>query len=400
MKIALVAQHATALPGDSTGQVNDSRLRELSRSLASNGHRVTVYAERSGASAQPERAQLESGVTVEYIGPANSGQADRAESELLARVPAFSRPLHERLRQDRPDVVHAMRWTSGLASLAAARDLRLPVVQTFDSLGVAERRHHVMAAGAGTERIRLEPAIGRSASAVVAGSSDEESDLTRLGVPRRHIRVVPCGVDTSEFNPEGPVAERGTGPRLVTVADLSETDALGTLLRALSKVPGADLVVAGGPPAEQLGDDLGFRRLVKLAETLGVSGQVTFAGQVGRAALPPLLRSADLMVSVSEYDPSGLLAVQAMACGTPVIASAVGGQVDAVVDGTTGILVPPGRPALLAQRIRQLLSHPMLLEAFSVAAADRAQSRYSWDRIAHETLAVYDTTLDSPVLAA
>jgi glycosyltransferase involved in cell wall biosynthesis len=400
MKIALVAQHATAFPGDSNGQVNDSRLRELSRSLASNGHRVTVYAQRSGASALPERAQLESGVTVEYIGPANSRQADRAESELLAGVPAFSRPLHERLRQDRPDVVHAMRWTSGLASLAAARDLRLPVVQTFDSLGVAERRHHVMAAGAGSERIRLEPAIGRSASAVVAGSSDEESDLTRLGVPRRHIRVVPCGVDTSEFNPEGPVAERTTRPRLVTVAELSETDALGTLLHALSKVPGADLVVAGGPPAEHLGDDLGFRRLVKLAETLGVSSQVTFAGQVGRAALPPLLRSADLMVSLSEYDPSGLLAVQAMACGTPVIASAVGGQVDAVVDGTTGILVPPGRPALLAQRIRQLLSHPMLLEAFSVAAADRAQSRYSWDRIAHETLSVYNTTLDAPALAA
>jgi glycosyltransferase involved in cell wall biosynthesis len=87
--------------------------------------------------------------------------------------------------------------------------------------------------------------------------------------------------------------------------------------------------------------------------------------------------------------------IEAMACGTPVIASAVGGQVDAVVDGTTGILVPPGHPALLAQRIRQLLSHPMLLEAFSVAATDRARSRYSLDRIAHETIAVYDRALDS-----
>jgi glycosyltransferase involved in cell wall biosynthesis len=391
MKIALVAQHATPMTGDSTGQVNDGRLRELSHSLASSGHRVTVYAQRNGA--QPERTELEPGVTVEYIGIADGGRADHSEAELLAQVPAFARPLHERWNADRPDVVHAMRWTSGLASLAAARDLRLPVVQTFDSLGVAERRHHVIASDAGTERIRLESAIGRSASAVVAGSSDEQSDLTRLGVPRRHIRVVPVGVDTDEFSPEGPVAERTTRPRLVTVADLNEIDALGTLLRALSKVPGADLVVAGGPPSAQLSGDLGFRRLVKLADTLGVSSQVTFAGQVGNSALPPLLRSADLMVSVSEYDPSGMLAVQSMACGTPVIASAVGGLVDAVVDGTTGILVPPGRPALLAQRIRQLLSHPMLLEAFSVAAVDRAQSRYSWERIAHETLAVYDTAL-------
>jgi glycosyltransferase involved in cell wall biosynthesis len=396
MKIALVAQHVIALSSDGIGQVSDTRLLELSRSLASKGHRVTVYAQRHSA-ALPEQAELEPGVRVEYIGRADE---QRGESDLLAQVPAFSRPLHECWRQNRPDVVHALRWTSGLAALAAARDLRIPVVQSFDSLGVAERRHHVIARDAGTERIRLEPAIGRSASAVLAGSSDEESDLTRLGVPRRSIRVVPCGVDTDEFNPEGPVAERATRPRLVTVADLSEHDALGTLLRAMAKVPGADLIVAGGPARDRLGDDLSFRRLSKLAGSLGVSGQVTFAGQVGRAALPPLLRSADLVVSISEYDPTGTLAVQAMACGTPVIATAVGGQVDAIVDGTTGILVPPGRPALLAQRIRQLLAHPMLLEAFSVAAADRARSRYSWDRIAHETLAVYDTALGSAALAA
>jgi glycosyltransferase involved in cell wall biosynthesis len=168
----------------------------------------------------------------------------------------------------------------------------------------------------------------------------------------------------------------------------------------MSKVPGADLVIAGGPARAELGDDLGFRRLTKLADTLGVCDQVTFAGQVGRAALPPLLRSADLFVSVSEYDPTGTLAVQAMACGTPVIASSTsGGQADAVLDGTTGILVPPGRPALLAQRIRQFLSHPMLLEAFSVAAVDRARSRYCWNRIADETLAVYRTARDSAVAA-
>jgi D-inositol-3-phosphate glycosyltransferase len=398
MKIALVAQHATSMSGDSSGQLNDTRLRELSHSLAGEGHRVTVYAQRNGTAAQPARTEVEPGVTVEYVGPANGRPAstdtgDHTESELLAQVPAFSRPLHERWTADRPDVVHAMRWTSGLASLAAARDLRIPVVQSFNSLGVAERRHHVMPSDAGTERIRLEPAIGRSATAVLAGSSEQQSDLTRLGVPRRHIRVVPVGVDTDEFSPEGPAAERTARPRLVTVADLSETDALANLLRALSKVPGTDLVVAGGPARDELRGDLGYRRLVKLAETLGVTSQVTFAGQVGRGALPPLFRSADLLVSVTEYDPTGLTSIQAMACGTPVIASAVGAQVDAVVDGTTGILVPAGRPALLAQRIRQLLQHPMLLEAFSVAAADRAQSRYSWDRIAHETVSVYDTAL-------
>src|SRR5690348_7696929 len=212
MKIALVAQHVVALSNDGPGfdegtaRLSDTRLLELSRSLAGKGHRVTVYAQRHSQSL-PARAELEPGVTVEYIGRTDG---HHAESDLLAQVPAFSRPLHERWRRSRPDVVHALRWTSGLAALAAARDLGIPVVQSFDSLGVTERRHHLIPRDAGIERIRLEPAIGRSASAVLAGSSDEQSDLTRLGVPRRSIRIVPCGVDTDEFNPEGPVAERTT----------------------------------------------------------------------------------------------------------------------------------------------------------------------------------------------
>jgi glycosyltransferase involved in cell wall biosynthesis len=400
MKIALVAQHATPLSGEGASQIGDDiRLRELSQHLARKGHRVTVYTGRRDTAAA-DKSPLAAGVRVEHIG-AGGG---RSEPDLLARVPAFTGPLRERWGRERPDVVHALRWTSGLAALAAARDLRIPVVQSFDSLGVAERRHGLIPPNTGTERIRLEPAIGRSVTAVLAGSSDTESDLTRLGVPRRSITVVPCGVDTGEFGPEGPVARRGDRPRLVTVTGLQEHehDPMATLLRALSRVPGAELIAAGGPDRADLRSNRTYQQLAALADSLDVRGRVLFAGRLSRAAIPPLLRSADLFVSMSEYEPSGMACVEAMACGTPVIASAVGGgQADAVIDGTTGILVPPGRPALLAQRIRQLLGHPMLLEAFSVAAADRARSRYSWDRIAHETAAVYDGALDAltPVAA-
>ena len=399
MKIALVAQHATPLSCDGTDQADDDiRLRELSQNLAHKGHRVTVYTGKRDAGRR-DRARLPEGVRVEYI---PVGSKPLKEADLLSGVPAFSGPLRERWNAERPDVVHALRWTSGLAALAAARDLRIPVVQSFDSLGIAERRHGLIPRTAGTERIRLEPAIGRSASAVLAGSSDEQSDLTRLGVPRRSIKVVPCGVDTDAFAPEGPTAKRGDRPRLVTVTGMQphESDSMSTLLRALSKVPGAELIVAGGPDRADLPADKTYRELAEMAGSLDLSGRVLFAGRLGRDALPPLLRSADLFVSMSEYEPSGMVCVEAMACGTPVIASAVGSHVDAVVDGTTGVLVPPGRPALLAQRIRQLLAHPMLLEAFSMAAVDRARSRYSWDRIAHETTAVYDSALDAAALAA
>jgi glycosyltransferase involved in cell wall biosynthesis len=351
---------------------------------------VTVYARRNGERL-PERASLAPGVSVEYVGPADAAADD---SHLVKQVGAFSAPLREAWAKDRPDVVHALRWTSGLAALSAARDLQLPVVQSFDQLGVTERRHGLIPAGAGTERIRLEPAIGRTVSAVVAGSSDEESDLTRLGIPRRHIRVVPAGIDTAEFTPDGPAHERNGRHRLVTVADLAgEQESLSILLRAMAKIPGAELVVAGGPPRDGLRTDLSYRRLAKLSDTLDLHGRVFFAGQVARTALPPLLRSADLLVNINQHEASAITSIQAMACGTPVVASAVGAHVDAVVDGTTGILVEPLRPAVLAQKIRALLAHPMQLEAFSVAATDRARSRYSWDRIAHETLAVYDTAL-------
>jgi glycosyltransferase involved in cell wall biosynthesis len=308
MKIALVAQHATPAADQA-----DNRVLELGRSLAGNGHQVTVYAGRHKSSL-PEQADLMRGVAVEYIGPMDSADS-RDDAELLAQVPAFARPLHERWSEDRPDVVHAVRWTSGLAALAAARDLRVPIVQSFDSLGVAERRHHRSAPlDAGVERMRLEPAIGRSANAVVAGSSDEESDLTRLGVPRRSIKVIPCGVDTDEFTPEGPAYKGNDRYRLVTVAGgLGELDALGTLLRAVAKVPNAELVIAGGPKREALHDDLSYRRLAKLADSLDLNGRVFFAGEVGRADLPPLLRSARLCVNVGEYEPSAMASIQSMA---------------------------------------------------------------------------------------
>jgi glycosyltransferase involved in cell wall biosynthesis len=395
MKIALVAQNATPLrPRTGTGpDTDDIGLGQLSRNLAGQGHHVTVYAQKSHPGL-PDHAELPDGVLVEHIGAGPAGYVpEPVDADLLERVPAFSGPLHSRWNEDRPDVVHAMRWTSGLAALAAARDLRIPVVQEFSSLGVTDRRdrEHGGKADFGTAaRLRLEPAIGRSATAVLATNSAEMANLASLGVHRSAIRVVPWGVDTDTFTPKGPVAKRNGMPRLLTVADLTERHPLETLFRALTRVPGAELLVVGGPDEADLDRDDAYVGLTKFAGAMGVSDRVIFTGRVERPAMPGLLRSADLVLSTCKYEPSGSTSLQAMACGTPVVAPAEGGHLDAVVDGTTGIFIPPDRPALLAQRIRQLLAHPMMLEAYGVAAADRARSRYSWDRIAGETLAVYD----------
>ena len=402
MKIALVAQNATPLhPRTGSGPDRDDiGLSELTRQLAGQGHQVTVYTQKNLADV-PDQAELHAGVRVEHIdaGPVAATATEPGDADLLERVPAFSGPLRSLWESDRPDVVHALAWTSGLAALAAARDLGIPVVQEFSSLSVAERRaaagskDHpgaVKSDGASAARIRLEPAIGRSATAVVATNSAEVSDLASLGVHRSSIRIVPWGVDTDLFTPEGPVAKRNGRPRLLTAADLTQRKPLETLLRALTKVPDAELLVVGGPAEGELSTDDNYVKLAKFAATLGIADRVIFTGAVEYAAMPPLLRSADLVISTCQYEPSGTTSLQAMACGTPVIAPPVGGHMDAVVDGTTGIIIPPDRPALLAQRIRQLLAHPMLIEAYGVAAVDRVRSRYSWARIAGETLAVYD----------
>src|SRR5580692_6593470 len=338
MKIAMVAQHATPLrPRAGSGPDSDDiGLGELTRMLTRQGHQVTVYAEKHRSDV-PDRAELHDGVRVRHIdaGPAMSGdeQEKQRDADLLERVPAFSGPLREHWHRERPDVVHAIRWTSGLAALAAARDLDIPVVQEFSSLGVTERRHRARADGTAAARIRLEPAIGRSAAAVVATHAADASDLASLGVHRSSIRVVPWGVDTDTFTPEGPVAERNGRPRLLTAADLNERAPLETLLRALTRVPGAELLVVGGPDRADLPQDHAYVALARFAGALDISDRVIFTGNVDYAEMPALLRSADLVVSTCQYEPSGTTSLQAMACGTPVIAPPVGGHVDAVVDG-------------------------------------------------------------------
>jgi glycosyltransferase involved in cell wall biosynthesis len=276
----------------------------------------------------------------------------------------------------------------------------VPVLQTFESLGSAERRqarNHDVAAS----RVKLEAAIGRTVAAVLARSDAEADELASLSIPKVAIRVIPCGVDTELFTPDGDRAERGSRSRLVAFAPGgTDTRGLETALRALTQLSECELVIVGGPDARHMPRTGPFRELAQLATEAGVRSRVTFAGELSLTALAALLRSADVMVSASPYEPAGIDAVRAMACGTPAIVSAVGAHNDAVVDGVTGLLVTPEHPAMLAHRVRLLLSRPALLQAFGIAAADRVRSRYSEQRIGLETAAVYERILRSRAAAA
>jgi D-inositol-3-phosphate glycosyltransferase len=431
MRIALVAsQSSSPRPHDDAGR--GQRVTSLAEALARLGHKVTVYAPKDSPKL-PAKATLAPGVAVEHLPAGRGGRSFGDEAAL--DIPAFSDHLARRWRQDPPDVAHAHFWATGLAALAGARGLNLPVVQTFHSLGAphtddshrpadASRpgggshpaRRPVPARGAGRAcsstpvrgsgpgggpqgtgqqqaRIRLEICLARNASAVLATSSEQMTKLAGLGVPRASIRVVPWGVDTGRFAPEGPVAKRNGRPRLLAVRQDNAVQGLDIVVRALAEVPAAEMLIAGGPSGSGPGADPANQVLAALARQLGVAERITFTGEVSRTHLPALLRSADLLLSGAWEDPFGTVALQAMACATPVAAAPVGIVGDAVIDGTTGILVPPGQPSELARRIRRLLASPMQLDAFSIAAVDRARSRYSWDRIGRETVHAYERCL-------
>jgi glycosyltransferase involved in cell wall biosynthesis len=389
MRIALVAPSSDSFAAylDPRSAAEANRVISLARSLAAVGHRVTIYA-RKDSDALPDSAIAAPGVTIEHVpaGPAAPVKPDA----LTAHLPEFGNHLTQRWRHNHPDVAHAYSWTMGLAALAGARGLGIPVVQSFGSLGAAEQRHGLQETPSNA-RIRLEACIARSADVVLASSAEELADLARLGVPRAKIRVVPCGVDTERFTPDGPVAERGDRVRLLAAEPLTEPDSLAIAVRALADVPDAELVIMGGPDKAGLATDKARQGLTRMAKTLRVGDRLTFTGRISPDDLPALLRSADVLVSTAAYEPIGATMLQAMACGTPVVAPATGAAHDAVVDATTGLLLPPGapQPARLAALLRRLLANSLRLGAYGIGAADRARSRYSWERITRETLTAY-----------
>ena len=393
MRISMVSEHANPLAtlGEVDAGGQNLHVAELSGALCGQGHRVTVYTRRDDPDA-PERVRADSGYEVVHVpaGPARYLPKD----ELLPHMAEFGRFLAGEWYRDQPDVVHAHFWMSGLASLLAAREADLPVVQTFHALGVVKRRHQGPADTSPPDRVRMERLIGKNAAQLAVTCSDEVFELVRLGLPRTRMSVVPCGVDLDRFTAEGKVAGRGAKHRVVSVGRLVPRKGFATAISALPAVPDTELVIAGGPAQGRLSEDEEACRLNELARRRGVADRVHLLGQVSRSDMPALLRSADLVVCTPWYEPFGMVPLEAMAGGVPVVAAAVGGLTDTVVDGVTGELVPPRRPEALASTLRRLLDDPAQREAYGVAGMDRARSRYSWDRIGTDILRVYEKALN------
>jgi glycosyltransferase involved in cell wall biosynthesis len=391
MRIAMISEHASPLAilgGEDAGGQN-THVAELSAALAAAGHDVRVYTRRDAVDL-PVTVRAPDGYDVVHV-PAGPAEP-LAKDALLPHMKEFSGWLVERWRGGDwvPEVIHAHFWMSGLAALAASRQTGVPVVQTYHALGTVKRRYQGVQDTSPARRIAYERELGRAVDRVVAQCQDEVGELVRLGVPRSRMTVVPSGVNLASFAPLGPAAERdGDRPRILTVGRLVERKGFQDVIRATALVPGAECVVVGGPPAGLLETDPYARRLRALADSLGVADRVKLIGAVPREEMGRWYRSADVLVAAPWYEPFGLTPLEAMACGVPVIGTAVGGLIDTVVDGRTGDLVPARDPQALGAAVQRLLGDRIRRFAYATAALERARRCYSWSTTADRLTEVY-----------
>jgi glycosyltransferase involved in cell wall biosynthesis len=397
----MVSEHASplaALGGVDAGGQN-VHVAALSTALARMGHHVTVYTRKDDA-ALPPRVAIQPRLDVVHVaaGPARHVPKDK----LLPYMDRLAEGIAEDWGARPPDVVHAHFWMSGLAALDAARrsgGAGVPVVQTFHALGTVKRRHQGSDDTSPPQRRWLEPAVGRAADRIIATCSDEVFELKAMGIDTAKISIAPCGVDLDLFAGFGAAEPRPRNHRILSVGRLVPRKGVDLVIRALPllREAGFDdvelLIVGGGGGAAALGADPEARRLSELAVELGVDHQVTLRGQVPREDMPGILRSADVVVCAPWYEPFGIVPLEAMACGVPVVAAAVGGLTDTVVDRATGLHVPPRDPAAIAVAVAEILSDPELRSELGRAGRQRARSRYSWDRVAAETEKAYRRAL-------
>jgi glycosyltransferase involved in cell wall biosynthesis len=400
LRVALVSEHASPLAGlggpDAGGQ--NVYVAQLADHLAVRGHDVTVYTRRDDPDLPPELPTA-GGVKVVHVpaGPATRVPKD----ELLPYMPEFGSFLAKCWRAAPPDVVHAHFWMSGTAALTGARGLGIPVVQTYHALGTVKKRHQGSEDTSPPRRLAIEAAIGRACRRVLATCADEVSELVSMGVDRDRVSVVPCGVDPRLFAPVAGAGRAAAGPRrLLAVGRLVRRKGFDRAIGALAAVPDAELLIAGGPEADLLFAEPEAERLRKVAEEHGVADRVTLLGAVDHDLMPRLMSGADLVLSLPDYEPFGIVPIEAMACRTPVVATAVGGHLDTVVDGVTGALVPPvGDVSHLAQVIVALLDDPQRLARYGRAGRERVLAHYSWDRVADGVARVYDSVRASASLS-
>ncbi len=398
-RLAFLSMHTSPLarPGTSKAGGMNVYIAELTAQLGMGGCAVDIYT-RADQPGLPRIVELAPNVRVVHIeaGPLevlSPIEVHAWTSTFTAEVMAFAAA-----DSCEYELIHSHYWLSGLSGVELANHWRIPHVAMFHTLGEVKNRAR-RAEQEPLLRIEGERDVVREADRLICATPHERDFLVQLyGADRECIDVVPPGVDLDLFSPGDQAAARaglglGSEPIVLFVGRMEPLKGVDILIRAAGVVDldtTITVLVAGGDPEA---DQSTTAALVELASELGIGDQVQFVGTLPREQLPLYYQAADVCVVPSYYESFGLVAVEALASGTPVIATRVGGLQYTVRDGQTGYLVSWRCPEPFAERMETLLENDELRGRFAAAAPESVR-RFSWDLVAEQIVVVYEDVLE------
>jgi D-inositol-3-phosphate glycosyltransferase len=402
------------LGGKDTGGMN-VYVREITRQLGEMGVHVDVFTRSQNEHVPHVLHDLGYGNRIVHIraGP----EYPIPKKELTAYLPEFADGIREFISAKgiSYDLIHSHYWMSGIAAIDLKKDWNVPIIHMFHTLGLMKNRvAQTPQEMEGEYRIDGEKHVLQTVDKIIAATQAELAQLIWLyKADENKITVIPPGVDLRRFYPipadeaKEYIGVPPCGRMLLFVGRIEPLKGLSILLEAIcimqqdevmKKTPFCLAVIGGGPEENALIDDNAeMARIKELTETFGLSDLVTFLGKKSQDSLPYYYSAAEAVVVPSHYESFGMVALEAMACGTPVVASQVGGLAFLVQDGVTGYTVPADEPDELARRLTVLLRDESLRQQMGQQAVRVAQD-YAWDKIARRLLPVYESLLTSPVL--
>ncbi len=403
-RYALISVHgdpSAQLGKDGAGGQN-LYVMSLGRSLAQRGCQVDMFTRREDPS-QPDIIVHPSGCRTIHLtaGPMEFIHRD----ELFPYLPEFVEAWMNFQRKSglRYDLIHSNYWLSGWVGMQLSTRLRIPQVHTYHSVGAVKYKAMNSLPAIALSRLGVEWACLEQTDCVIATSSQEEQDLRNMVSEHGRTEIIPCSVDIDHFSSLDRQEARlqldipNNRKMILYVGRFDERKGIETLVRACAKLPDHlkdqyQLYLVGGSRQGAV-DSEEQLRIRALVTELGLDAITTFTGAIDQQYLPAYYAAADISVVPSYYEPFGLVAIEAMAAGTPVIASKVGGLQETVRDGETGLLVSPRDPDALSQAIAKLLSAPQIAQGMGVAGYQRAHSQYSQAAVAARIHGLYESLI-------
>jgi D-inositol-3-phosphate glycosyltransferase len=416
MNIAMLSFHTcplATLGGKDSGGMN-VYVRDLTRELGRLGVHVDVFTRSQNEHVPHVLHDLGYGNRVVHI-PAGP-ETPLPKPDLVEHIPEFVERIYQFAAEKgiQYDAIHSHYWMSGIAAQTLKERWQIPVIHMFHTLGEMKNRVALSEREReGAYRLNGERQVLQIADRIIASTPAEQAQLRWLyKADPSKIIIIPPGVDTSHFYPIPKDEAReaaglpAQGPIILFVGRIEPLKGVDTLIRAGTqlRVPGissshpVNLVIVGGNPGGT-GEDTNaeMERLQALVRELCLDRMVLFLGQRDQDRLQYYYSAADVVVMPSHYESFGMVALEAMACGTPVVASQVGGLAFLIRDGITGFTIPDQEPAILADRLSSLLGDRALRERMGQQAVDYARG-FGWEKIAPQIAQVYRDLLEAPRL--